>query len=80
MSPTVFRQGKYRAFFFSREEARQHVHISSPDGEAKFWLVPLVALATHTGLSVRELAKMQVVVEEHKDEIIRSWKKHFKTK
>jgi len=40
MSPTVFREHGYRFFFFSREESRMHVHISSGDGEAKFWLEP----------------------------------------
>ncbi|MFW6235057.1 MAG: DUF4160 domain-containing protein, partial [Spirochaetota bacterium] len=27
MSPTVFREGQFRFFFFSREEPRQHVHV-----------------------------------------------------
>lgn len=45
MSPTVFRESGYRFFFFSREEARQHVHIVSGDGEAKFWLEPEIELA-----------------------------------
>ena len=26
MSPTIFREGGYRFFFFSREEPRMHVH------------------------------------------------------
>ncbi len=77
VSPTVFRDGKFRGFFFSREELRMHVHISSPDGEAKFWIEPLVALAGHTGLSKRVLARMQRLVEDHHDEIVRSWKAHF---
>lgn len=45
MSPTIFREGKYRFFFFSREEERMHVHVVSPEGEAKFWIEPTVALA-----------------------------------
>jgi hypothetical protein len=79
VSPTVFRDGKYRGFFFSREEPRMHVHVSSPDGEAKFWLEPLLALAAHTGLPHRELRHMQRLVEEHHGEIVRSWKAHFGT-
>ena len=51
MSPTVFRYKNYRFFFFSREEPRMHVHITSPDGEAKFWIEPLVALANYSGYS-----------------------------
>jgi hypothetical protein len=77
VSPTVFRAGKYRGFFFSREERRVHVHVASPDGEAKFWLEPILALASHTGLGTGELAKMQRVVEEHHAEIIRAWRAHF---
>lgn len=45
MSPTVFREGPYRFYFFSREETRMHVHVQGPDGEAKFWLEPSVELA-----------------------------------
>jgi hypothetical protein len=77
VSPTVFRQGKYRGFFFSREEARMHVHIESPDGEAKFWIEPILALAGHSGLPAHELARMQKTVEEHRDEIVQAWKDHF---
>jgi len=35
MSPTIFRIGNYRFYFFSREENRIHIHVISPDGEAK---------------------------------------------
>jgi hypothetical protein len=77
VSPTVFRQGKYRGFFFSREERRVHVHVASPDGEAKFWLAPIIALAAHTGLPARELARMPAIVAERRDEIIPSWHDHF---
>ena len=45
MSPTIHREGGYRFFFFSREESRPHVHVYSPDGEAKFWLEPRLELA-----------------------------------
>ena len=36
MSPTVFREGGIRVFFFSREETRMHVHVQSAEAEAKF--------------------------------------------
>lgn len=54
-----------------------HVHVSAPEGEAKFWIEPLIALAGHTGLTKRELVRMQRLVEEHHGEIVRSWKAHF---
>ena len=77
MSPTVFRYKGYRFFFFSREETRMHVHVSCSAGEAKFWLDPVVALAEYDGLNSKELKWLQVIVEDHKDEIKKSWKKHF---
>jgi Domain of unknown function (DUF4160) len=77
MAPTVVRDGQFRLFFFSREETRIHVHVSHPDGEAKFWLTPTVALANKTGLSVRQLREAQIVVETHIKEIQDAWNQHF---
>jgi len=77
MSPTVFKSGSYRFYFFSREETRKHVHITSPDGEAKFWIEPIVSLAISTGLSAKQLKEIQVLVESHIDEISKAWEKHF---
>ncbi|MFH1832213.1 MAG: DUF4160 domain-containing protein [bacterium] len=76
MSPTVFRYKKYRFFFFSREEDRIHIHVASPDGEAKFWIEPLVALADYHGLSERQLRELEKVVKNHAKEITEAWKKH----
>ena len=77
MSPTVFRYKNYRFFFFSREETRKPVHISSPEGEAKFWIEPVVALADYTGYSDRHLKKLVKVVEKNVKDIEKAWKKHF---
>jgi Domain of unknown function (DUF4160) len=77
MAPTVLRDGPFRLFFFSREETRIHVHVAHPDGEAKFWLTPQVAVATHTGLSARQLREAQAVVEAHIEEVQHAWQHHF---
>jgi hypothetical protein len=77
VSPTVFRDGPYRFYFFSREEPRMHVHVSCPDGEAKFWLEPAIALAQNHGLSEQHIRDAQALVEAHADECRRSWKNHF---
>ncbi|MBI4358665.1 MAG: DUF4160 domain-containing protein [Candidatus Omnitrophica bacterium] len=79
MSPTVFRYKGYRFFFFSLEEERVHIHVSCPSGEAKFWLEPIVALQENYGLSRKELGEVQKVIKERRDEIISTWKKHFKS-
>lgn len=54
-----------------------HVHVSCPDGEARFWLEPVVALADHYGLSPKQLKELQHVVERKRDEIVERWHRHF---
>lgn len=71
MSPTVFRKGKYRFHFFSKEENRMHIHVVSPDGEAKFWIEPTVSLADYSAFSKKQLNSLQKIVDEHKYEIIK---------
>lgn len=77
MSPTVFREGGYRFYFFSREETRMHVHVHHGDGEAKFWLEPRVELAQNVGMNARQLMAAQALVEDRIDEICRRWQEHF---
>lgn len=77
MAPTILRRGSYRLFFFSREETRIHVHVAHPDGEAKFWLTPCVALAACVSLSERQIREAQLIVEEHLQEILDAWHRHF---
>jgi hypothetical protein len=77
MSPTVFREGPFRFYFFSREETGMHVHVQGPDGEAKFWLEPAIELAMSVGLPRHQVRSAQVMVEEHEDEIRTAWKIHF---
>jgi len=77
MSPTVFRYKSYRFFFFSREEKRMHIHVSGPEGEAKFWIEPIVSLADNYRMPVVKLKRIQGIIEEHVHEIKKAWKKHF---
>jgi hypothetical protein len=77
MSPTVFRYKCYRFFFFSREESRMHVHVMSSDGEAKFWLEPIIALADYSGYSQKQLKELAKIVEKHDKEIKEAWEKYF---
>ncbi|HCM25097.1 MAG TPA: DUF4160 domain-containing protein [Treponema sp.] len=77
MSPTVFRHGPVRFFFFSREEPRIHIHVLGPSGEAKFWMEPVVSCASHTELPGHELLRLQRIIEEHREEILNAWHRHF---
>ena len=77
MSPTVFKYKNYRFLFFSREETRIHIHVTSPEGEAKFWITPEVRLAKNFGFSQNQIAELKKVVEEHKNDIKNAWTEHF---
>ena len=77
MSPTIFRHGNMRFFFFSKEEARLHVHVQSPAGEAKFWLDPDIALAQNHGMKFQALSEALKLVREHEQEIRAAWIWHF---
>ena len=77
MSPTIFRAKGYRFYFLSNEENRIHVHATSENGEAKFWLEPIISLALYHGFSKENLNEIQRLIEENKDEIAKAWRKHF---
>ncbi|GBE01536.1 hypothetical protein BMS3Abin08_00967 [bacterium BMS3Abin08] len=77
MSPSIFRKKGYRFYFLSSEEDRIHVHVTCEDGEAKFWLEPILSLAVSYGLTSRKLNEIQKIVKEHKNEIIKAWQRHF---
>jgi hypothetical protein len=77
VSPTIFRAGGYRFYFFSREEPRMHVHVHHESGEAKIWLEPVIAVAQNYGLSTTRLAAVLRLVQEHENEIRAAWHTHF---
>jgi hypothetical protein len=77
MSPTVLREKGYRFFFFSREETRMHVHVTCPEGEAKFWLEPGIELSKNHNLSGAQLKEIENIVEVHHGEFKQAWEKHF---
>ena len=77
MSPTVFRIGPYRFYFFSREEPRMHIHVDSSEGEAKFWIDPAIGIARSHGLSEQELTRVRKMIEEREDVIRAAWNEHF---
>ena len=77
MSPTVFRSGPFRFFFFSREESRIHIHVLSSEGEAKYWIEPEIALAKNYRLNDSDLRKIEKLIGEHEQEIRDAWDRHF---
>ncbi len=78
--PIVFRYKNFRFFFYSNEgnpREAMHVHVRSPQGEAKFWITPSISLASSTGLDARTLRELQNAVETNRELIERSWHEHF---
>lgn len=49
------RAGRLRFYFFSREEARMHIHVEGRSGEAKVWLEPSIETAENHGLGPTDL-------------------------
>jgi Domain of unknown function (DUF4160) len=75
MSPTILREKGYRFFFFSREESRIHVHVTCPDGEAKFWLEPDIELAKNYNLSRTQLREIENIIEVNYGQFKDAWER-----
>ncbi len=79
MSPTIFIEKNYRFFFFSKEEPSIHVHVYCPDGEAKFWIEPEIAIAKNYRLSGSQIEEIIKIIEAHYEEIKNKWKEYFES-
>ena len=75
--PTIYREGPYRFFFNSREETRMHVHVQSTDGACKFGWNPSSRLLMHTYCLSTDLTRIEQIIEEHRDEFVIAWRRHF---
>ena len=75
--PTMLRIRAYRFFFVSVDRSEPpHVHVRRDNMIAKFWLEPL-ALERAGGFSRVELNAMARIVEEHREQFVRSWYEFF---
>lgn len=75
--PTVLRSGPYRVYFFSHEPNEPpHVHVDRDDSTCKFWLAP-VALARNLGISARDLAQIERLIQQHQQSLLEAWNDHF---
>ena len=54
-----------------------HIHAIGGDGEAKFWLKPVVRVALSEGLDAKTLRELTGVVESNVDLIERTWHAYF---
>lgn len=75
--PTVLRSGPYRLFFFSGDGAEPpHVHVERDERIAKFWLEP-ARLQDSGGFSRVEIRRVEAIVVENLEVLLRSWDEFF---
>lgn len=75
--PTVLRIDAYRFFFYSGDRDEPlHVHIERDKNIAKFWLDP-VRIHRSSGFSRNEINKLQKLVIENEETLVRSWNEYF---
>ncbi|WP_129633758.1 DUF4160 domain-containing protein [Candidatus Oscillochloris fontis] len=74
--PTILRIGPYRFFFYSADcNEPAHVHVERDSQIAKFWLMP-VRLSESGGFGRRELLRIQRLIDEHHETLLRGWNEH----
>lgn len=67
--PTVLRISSFRFHFYSDERNEPpHIHVSTSEGECKFWLEP-VMLARNTRVSPHIVRTIEKLVFEYQDEL-----------
>ena len=75
--PTVLRIGPYRFFFYAGDrDEPPHVHVERDADKAKFWLDP-VRLQNSGGFSRTEIGRIQKLVEENREALVRCWNDYF---
>jgi hypothetical protein len=75
--PTVLRIGPYRFYFYAGDrDEPEHVHVERDDSVAKFWLDP-VRLQGSGGFRSSEINRIQKLIEENREDLIRSWNEYL---
>jgi hypothetical protein len=75
--PTIPIQGPYRLFFYSGESGEPpHIHVEREHMKAKFWLSP-VRLQSSGSFSRGEINRLQRLVEENREYLLRSWNEFY---
>lgn len=64
-------------FFYAGDRGEPpHVHVEREDKKAKFWLDP-VRLERNSGFTRFELRRLQRLVEQHRERLMRVWDGYF---
>jgi hypothetical protein len=72
--PVILRIKGYRFYFYEADlDEPPHVHVGKQSSEAKYWLNP-VMLSKSRGFREHELAEIQKIAEEYREEILEAWR------
>jgi hypothetical protein len=65
-------------FSFTQAMRREppHVHVERDENSAKFWLSP-IRLQSSGGFKPIEIRRIQSLVEQHREALLRSWDAYF---
>ena len=64
--------------FYSREHEPIHIHVEGNDGYAVYDLADIsFVLREKQNITANDLKKIESVIEENKEIIIKRWKEHF---
>jgi hypothetical protein len=78
--PVVLRLKGYSFFFFSNEgkpPEAPHIHVRRGAARAKFWLRPIVSLASSFDLNGPELNELARMVSDNQELFERAWHEHI---
>jgi hypothetical protein len=75
--PTVLQAGPYRFFFYASDrDEPAHVHVERGEKVAKFCFDP-VRLQNSGGFGRNEIAELNRLVEQNKENLQRAWDEYF---
>ncbi|HBM3184901.1 TPA: DUF4160 domain-containing protein [Klebsiella oxytoca] len=78
--PVILRINGFRFFFYSNEGnplEPAHIHVMKAGNEAKFWLSPIVSLASNDGFNSKILKELSKVVEDNQIVFQEAWNDYF---
>ena len=77
MSPTLFKIGNARVVIYPKDHTPPHVHVISPNGEAKFTLKDFECIFVR-GFSKHDIRRMKTYLQERKDLLEEAWNDYQK--
>ena len=75
--PTILNIDAYRFFIYSNEnDEPPHIHVRRDRAVAKFWVDP-IALAHNAGFPGHELRKIERIIADYRDVLLKGWYEHL---